>query len=34
MEEIFTFKSVDYNFRQNTPLIMGNLKTVFMEQNL
>ena len=29
MEEIFTFKNVDYDLRNNTSLKMGNLKTVY-----
>ena len=29
MEEIFTFKNVDYNLRNNTSLKIGNLKTVY-----
>ena len=29
MEEIFTFKNVDYDFRNNTSLKIGNLKTVY-----
>ena len=29
MEEIFTFKDVDYNLRNNTSLKIGNLKTVY-----
>ena len=28
MEEIFTFKNVDYNLRNNRSLKIGNLKTV------
>ena len=28
MEEIFTFKDVDYNLRNNTSLKIGNVKTV------
>ena len=29
MEEIFTFKNVDYDLRNNTSLKIGNLKTVY-----
>ena len=29
MEEIFTFKDVDYNLRNNTSLKIGNLKTAY-----
>ena len=29
MEEIFTFKNVDYSLRNNTSLKIGNLKTVY-----
>ena len=29
MEEIFTFKDVDYNLRNNTPLKISNVKTVY-----
>ena len=29
MEEIFTFKNVDYNLQNNTSLKIGNLKTVY-----
>ena len=29
MEEIFTFKNVDYNLRNNSSLKIGNLKTVY-----
>ena len=29
MEEIFTFKDVDYNLRNNTSLKIGNVKTVY-----
>ena len=29
MEEIFSFKNVDYNLRNNTSLKIGNLKTVY-----
>ena len=29
MEEIFTFKNVDHNLRNNTSLKIGNLKTVY-----
>ena len=29
MEEIFTFKNVDYDIRNNTSLKIGNLKTVY-----
>ena len=29
MEDIFTFKNVDYNLRNNTSLKIGNLKTVY-----
>ena len=29
MEEIFTFKNVDYDLRNNTFLKMGNLRTVY-----
>ena len=29
MEEIFTFKNVDYNLRNNTSLKIGNFKTVY-----
>ena len=28
MEEIFTFKNVDYNLQNNTSLKIGNLRTV------
>ena len=31
MEEIFTFKNVDYDLRNNTSLKIGNLKTVYYE---
>ena len=29
MEEIFTFKNLDYNLRNNKSLKVGNLKTVY-----
>ena len=29
MEEVFTFKNVDYDLRNNTSLKIGNLKTVY-----
>ena len=29
MEEIFTFKDVDYKLQNNTSLKIGNLKTVY-----
>ena len=29
MEEIFTFKKVDYNLRSNTSLKIGHLKTIY-----
>ena len=29
MEEIFTFKNVEYDLRNNTSLKIGNLKTVY-----
>ena len=29
MEKIFTFKSMDYNLRNNTSLKIGNVKTVY-----
>ena len=29
MEEIFTFRNVDYDLRNNTSLKIGNLKTVY-----
>ena len=29
MEEMFTFKNVDYDLRNNTSLKIGNLKTVY-----
>ena len=29
MEEMFTFKDMDYNLRNNTSLKIGNLKTVY-----
>ena len=29
MEEIFTFKDVDYNLQNNTSLKIGNSKTVY-----
>ena len=31
MEEIFTFKNVDYSLRNNTSLKKGHLKTVYYE---